>query len=180
MNDILGILIDAGYLQSQFDAHTRDMWAYTMLVFMFGVGIGFALSRLFKGVEQRQRSKPTLSERRALKARRKEAVKELQLRNVDAWTAWARRLDPDNKLLLLYLMEYDHVDVRMDNYEFESCVTGMEQVLVINDIGPGTHRMRLSEGGRAIMAKFGDIIAEALPNSYSWWMSHMVDAEHAK
>ena len=102
------------------------------------------------------------------------------MRNVDAWTAWARRLDPDNKLLLLYLMEHDHVDVRMDNYEFESCVTGMEQVLVINDIGPGTHRMRLSEGGRAIMAKFGDIIAEALPNSYSWWISHMVDTEHTK
>ena len=43
MNDILGILIDAGYLQSQFDAHPRDMWAYTMLVFMVGVGIGFGV-----------------------------------------------------------------------------------------------------------------------------------------
>lgn len=38
MNDILGILIDAGYLRTQFDTHPRDMWAYTMLVLMAGIG----------------------------------------------------------------------------------------------------------------------------------------------
>lgn len=180
MNDIIGLLIDAGYLQSQFDAHPRDMWAYTMLVFMVGVGIGFALSRLFKGVERRQRSEPTPSERRDLKARREKAIEELQSRNVDAWGAWARQLDPDNKLLLLYLMEHDHIDVRMDSFEFESSVIGMEQVLVVNDVSRDTYRMRLSEDGRAIMEKFGDVVAEALPNSYSWWRTHMVDAEHTK
>ena len=45
MNDLLSILIDSGYFQQQFDAHPRDMWAYTVLVFALGVAIGCAASR---------------------------------------------------------------------------------------------------------------------------------------
>lgn len=53
MNDIIGLLIDAGYLQSQFDAHPRDMWAYTVLVFLVGIGTGFAFSAMVKRHENR-------------------------------------------------------------------------------------------------------------------------------
>lgn len=179
MNDIIGILIDAEYLQSQFDTHPRDMWAFTVLVFMAGVviGLGVGKASAASSGKGRARNKPTPSERRDLKARREQAIKELQSRNVDAWASWARRLDPDNKLFLLYLMEHNHVDVRMDDFEFESNVIGMEQMLVINDIGRGTHRVRLSDDGRAIMERFGDVIAEALPNSHSWWRLHMVNTD---
>lgn len=176
---ILESLLNADWVKDQLLNNSFEFWTWTIEVFLVGVVIGLGIGKALSASsgKSQARAKPTLSERRDQNARRKEAIRVLQSRNVGAWAAWARRLDSDNKLLLLYLMDHDHVDVHIDGFEFESCVIGMEQVLVINDISHDTHRMRLSEDGRAIMAKFGDIIAEALPNSHSWWRSHMVDVE---
>lgn len=68
MTDFFNLLIDAAWLQRQFDAHPRDMWAFTALVFAIGIAIGFGVGY---GRGSRKRA-PGYFERRRMERERAE------------------------------------------------------------------------------------------------------------
>ena len=153
MNDILNVLLDADYLQKQFDAHPRDMWAFTVLVFMVGIAIGFALSRLLKW-----------SDRRRAESKRKEAERKKLME-------WAVALDAPSKKLLLELTREDKGVVRLPaDYDVQEAreklsFEGESAVLLSHigndDDGQRVYSVRISDFGKRIVDEYGDIMAEA-------------------
>ena len=160
MIDIINVLLDTDYLRTQFDTHPRDMWAFTVLVFIAGIAIGCALSRLVKW-----------SDRRRAESERKESERK-KLRN------WVIRLDASAKILLRSLSDKDHEDVTcftiddIDDlyaklsFEDEPAVT-FSHIETTND-GRRVYRVRISKFGRQAVDEYGEILEEAKEHDKSF------------
>lgn len=77
MNDFLNLLIDTGWLQTQFDTNPRNMWAFTAFVLVLGIASGAGLTAMSGWVKTKRETKIRaleLEHERLMQRERDEAI----------------------------------------------------------------------------------------------------------
>ena len=90
----------------------------------------------------------------------------------EQYRATARKLTPDNKLLLTALGERESVRVAIDEYRLGERLGDARSLVQTSAVGPGTYEITLSDEGRSVIENASDILRAAdEENTYLWWLS---------
>lgn len=173
---ILESLLNAEWVKYQVMHNTFEFWTWTIEVFLLSAALFFGIGRSFGRDRSRQRERS----RRKAEQERQAAIDYAVLtqENETAWHTWALGLDPQDKLLLLYLSEHDHIDVRMGGDAIGDHTYETRQLIDANSIGNNTWRLRMNDDGRAIVRRFGAILGEVSEDNcpFCWWRPYGDDA----